>query len=188
MRLFVAVELDDMVRRAAGETSRRLQQQLRNTLQARWTDVDHMHLTVRFIGAVGNERVPAIVEALRAPLPITAFEVALGECGAFPPHGAPRVLWIGLSAGLPSLTAMHDECNRRLHPLGFAPESRPYNAHLTLARVKDAPRGSAVLIRDAIRGEDPSGARCAVSHATVFESRLSPRGSTYTALMNIPLS
>ena len=188
MRLFVAVELAENVRRVADDLSRTLQRQLRDTLGARWVDSGNMHLTVRFIGHVPDERVPAIVAALRRPLAIDSFEVALGDCGVFPAHGPPRVLWIGLDAGLPSLTSLHEECNRRLRPLGFEPENRPYSAHLTLARVKEAPRGSAATVREAVRQIQVPNARCHIAHATVFESRLSPRGPTYAPLLTIPFS
>ena len=188
MRLFVAVELGETVRRAAEDVARALQRDLRDSLRARWVPSEQMHLTVRFIGHVADERGREILEALRPPLQIAPFDVVLGGCGTFPPHGPARVVWIGLKEGLPALKAIHDEMNARLLPLGLEPEGRPFNAHLTLARVKDAPRGSAAAVRKAITGVDVPSARCRLDHATVFESRLSPRGSTYAPLLAIPLS
>jgi RNA 2',3'-cyclic 3'-phosphodiesterase len=187
MRLFVAIELAEDVRRAAEDVTRKLQRKFGESQRARWVPVEDMHLTVRFIGHVHEERVPAVLDALTPPLTLEPFDVALGRCGVFPPHGPPRVCWIGIDTGLPSLTALHNEFNARLLPLGFEPEKRPYSAHLTLARLKDAPRGAAVAVGDAVRTTQVRSARCRIDHATVFESRLSPRGSTYTRLLEVPL-
>lgn len=165
-----------------------LRQKLGGSVRARWTPVENMHLTVRFIGHVDDERVPAVVAALKPSLGTGPVEIAFGRCGVFPSHGPPRVLWIGVAAGASSLKAIHDELNDRLRPLGFEPETRPYSAHLTLARVQDVPRAAAAALRDAMRTTAATDARCRIDHATVFESRPSPRGSTYFPLVNIPLS
>src|SRR5437867_1225987 len=171
MRLFVAVELDEPMRAAAAEAAHTLERRLHDSLRPKWVPAENMHLTVRFIGHVADDRVPPVLDAIGPPLAIGSFEVALGECGLFPPHGPPRVLWIGLNQGLPSLQAMHEEFNRRLLPLGFEAETRPFSAHLTLARVKDAPGGSGAAAREAIRVVRVTPARCRVSEAVVLESR-----------------
>ncbi len=188
MRLFVAVELDAAVLSAAEQAVAQLRDRLDRALQARWISTTNMHLTVRFIGHVAGERAPAVLNELEPPLAIPPFDVTLEDCGVFPPSGPPRVIWIGLKDGLPSLRAMHDQFNHRLQPLGFEPESRPYSAHLTLARIKDAPRGSAASVRDAIRAVGVPQAQCRISAATVFESRLTPNGSIYTSVLHVPLS
>lgn len=187
MRLFVAVELDDSVRRTAVKAADDLRRSFGSALRPKWIDASHLHLTVRFIGHVGDDRVPAVLEAIAPPLAIAPFEIALGECGVFPPHGPPRVLWIGVREGLTSLQALHQEFNRRLLPFGYQPDNRPFSAHLTLARVKDAPRGSGVAVREALRAVRVPPVRWRVEHATVFQSILSPRGSTYRLLLNVNL-
>jgi len=187
MRLFVAVELDDEMRTAAGKAAEELRKRIGRVLDPKWVPAENMHLTVRFIGHVPDERAPATLDALSPALSLDPFDLALSECGVFPPHGAPRVLWIGLREGLPPLQMMHEEFNRRLAPLGFKAEDRPFSAHLTLARVKDAPRGSGAAVREAIHTIRVKPVRCRVSEAVLFESRLSPKGSTYHPRLRIPL-
>lgn len=145
-----------------------------------------MHLTVRFIGHVDDSRVPAVLGALAPPLPIAPFDIALDRCGAFPPTGPLRVFWIGLSAGLAGLQAMHHEFNRRLLPVGFAPEERPYTAHLTLGRVKDSRPDAARAARAALPAIEVPPVPSRIDHATVLQSLLSPRGATYRALLDVP--
>jgi len=186
MRLFVAVELAEAAREAAGSVVQELRTRLDPRVSARWVNVDKMHLTVRFIGQVDDERAVEVLDALRPPLPIAAFDIAFGDCGVFPRSGPPRVLWIGLKDGRPSLEMMHDEFNRRLLPLGLAPENRAFSAHLTLARVKDAPRDAVRTLRTMVAAVHVPSPRCQVTAATVFRSSLSPQGSTYTRLLTVP--
>jgi len=187
MRLFVAVELDETTRKAAETAAKELRERLKPALNPKWISPANMHLTVRFIGHVADERVPIVLDALAPSLEMGAFDIGLSECGAFPPHGPPRALWIGLRDGAASLSAMHYEFNRRLLVLGLQPEARPYTAHLTLARIKDAPRGSGRAVREAIAHIHVTPTRCRIQDATVFESRLSPKGSTYVSLLRVPL-
>ncbi len=61
-------------------------------------------------------------------------------------------------------------------PLGLAPEERPFSAHLTLARIKDAPRGVSAQARDALQRCAVPAVSWTVREATIFQSHLSPRG------------
>jgi 2'-5' RNA ligase len=187
MRLFVAVDLDDSARRAAEETAEALRRAIGPALPARWIPARNMHLTVRFIGHVADDRAPAVLAALAPALPIAPFDIEFGGCGAFPPRGAPRVIWIGLAQGLPSLSAMHDELDRRLAPLGFSAEQRAFSAHLTLARVTSARGASSAIVRAAFRDAIVSPARWRVDRATIFQSHLSPRGPRYEAVGHVVL-
>jgi 2'-5' RNA ligase len=188
MRLFVAVELSERVREAAANAARELQRRLESSMHPKWVAAENMHLTVRFIGHVPDERVPPVLEAVRPPLALAPFQLTLDRCGVFPPSGPPRVVWIGFSSGRSALQTMHEELTSRLLPLGFRAETRPFTAHLTLARIKDARRGAGAIAREAVREVSPSAAGCLISHATVFESHLSPQGSRYTPLFPIPLT
>jgi len=187
MRLFVAIELNDDVREVAETTADQLRTRLGRVLSARWVPTANLHLTVRFIGHVPDDQVPSLIGTLRPPLPLAPFSLTLGDCGAFPARRAPRAPWIGLAQGLPSLQAMHAEFNRRLVPCGFQPEVRPFTAHLTLARIKDAPRGSGTAVGEAMRVVRVPSVQCRVAEAVVFESRPSPKGTHYLPQLRIPL-
>ncbi|HMC76658.1 MAG TPA: RNA 2',3'-cyclic phosphodiesterase [Vicinamibacterales bacterium] len=182
MRLFVAVEIDEAARAVARAAQERLQIAVPPVLRARWVPPENMHLTVRFIGHVDDARAQALIEALTPPIDAAPFDIELGGCGTFPTGGTPRVVWIGLKRGLASLAQLHDAFNQRLRPFGFEPEARPFSAHLTLARVKDAPRGSGRAVRDALSGIQVPATPWHVSHSTVFQSHPSPKGPRYVAI------
>ena len=187
MRLFVGVELSDAARKMAADVARVLERKLGKTLNVRWVAPENLHLTVRFIGYVVEEEVPPLIEILTQPLEIAPFQIELGGLGTFPPRGAPRVLWIGLGTGLPSLAALHNEFNRRLASRGVEPENRPFSAHLTIARIKDARSAAAKTIGRALDGIPASAVTMRVGAVTIFESRLSSRGASYVALNRVSL-
>ena len=190
MRLFVAVEFEEPVRIAAVDAAARLRARLSRhqvDLDARWVPVDNLHITLWFIGEVNDLRAAAIVSALQPPFPCEPFELRLAGLGAFPPAGQPRVFWLGVSAGQDSLRVLHDETGARLRPLGFEDERRPYSAHLTIARVKDAPRGSGPIVREVLAGTPAGAGSTIVSAVTLFRSRVSSKGATYEPVARVPL-
>lgn len=182
MRLFVAVELSDEMRQAAAATIVDVRSRLGRRVDARWLPASNLHITVRFIGEVSETAAPDVLRALSAPISLEPFDVRFGACGAFPPGGPPRVIWIGFASGVPSLTAINRAMNMRLEPFGFETEQRPYSAHLTIARVRDVDRASSPEVRRILRETPIPDGHSRVDHATIFRSQLSPKGARYESL------
>lgn len=183
-RLFAAIEIGPVAQsRVADEQAR-----LKNTLRAssiRWTKHDQLHITLVFIGEVTDERAATIVETMRDSIPHPPFRFELGGIGAFPPRGAPRALWIGVKSGAEAMLRVQLLVADRLQRIGVERERRPFSPHLTLGRWResrpsDRPRtGSA---------QTETIARVEVQAVTLFQSRVSSDGSTYTRLVESPLS
>ena len=189
MRLFVAVEVAPDVVAAVVELIDRLQQRAKKLApEARltWVTTERIHVTVRFIGHVENDEVDAIREALALPLAVPPFDVTIAGAGTFPAKGPPRVVWAGLRNGRDGLGAIEKEVSARLARLGLEPEDRPYNPHLTLARVREAAGLKSAALLDGISETTLGISR--VRAITLFESRLSPKGPTYLALQHTPLT
>ena len=150
-----------------------------------WVPADRAHVTVRFIGHVDDAAAGAITAALAPPLAVKPFDLTVSGVGAFPPSGAPRVIWAGLTGGVEPLMNVEREVAARLERCGVVPEDRPYRPHLTLARVKE---GGGLRSRTLLEGltERALGAT-RVEAITLFESRLSPKGPTYVPLQQTPL-
>lgn len=62
------------------------------------------------------------------------FTVRLAGAGAFPRPSAPRTLWIGVVDGAQPLADLAARLDDALASSGWHRETRPYRAHLTLAR------------------------------------------------------
>jgi 2'-5' RNA ligase len=115
----------------------------------------------------------------------TPFEIGIGNTGAFPKHGTPRVLWIGVDDHTGRLaelqTKLEDECS----DLGFEKEARAFSPHLTLARLRK-PQGAQALARaHKEMGFVPT--EVSVKKLLVIRSELSSQGSKYTAISRHPL-
>ena len=182
MRLFTAIELADVVRiEAAGLTAelrRRVQEQAPRA-RLTWAAAERLHLTVRFLGDLEDELAERVIGALREPLPINPFAMTFDPLGAFPAKGPPRVLWIAAADGRDDVIRAGAAISDRLLALGIPAEDRAYTPHLTLARVRDAGGlRPAALFDGLVSRLGPTR----VDAITLFESRLSPKGPTYTVL------
>jgi 2'-5' RNA ligase len=187
--LFIAVELAPDVTAALSAFAALLREAASAAAPAArisWVQPDQLHVTVRFIGEVDETRAGAITAALGSAMSTPAFDMGLVGAGAFPPRGSPRVLWAGIEAAAAEMLAtVEHEVGQRLASCGLEREQRPYRPHVTLARVRDAAglRTSALLADMDRRefGVTPVGA------ITLFQSRTSPKGATYTALCRTSL-
>jgi 2'-5' RNA ligase len=182
MRLFVAVELSEAIRAEASRVARELADALGQGSRraVSWAAPANMHLTVRFVGEVEPGTARELARRIGEPLAAPAFRLAVGGLGAFPHAGPPRIIWLGVTEGGERLAEVHDEVERLLVGLGLPPDDRPFRAHLTLGRVR-TPLG--LTARQALASVHAGAlGACGVSEVTLFESRLSPRGSTYMAL------
>lgn len=188
MRLFAGVELAPEVRSACAAAAAEMASRLREAgvrIAVRWTPEQNLHFTLWFFGEVEEGTGAGIAAALAEPWALPKFQVIIGSAGAFPPSGPPRILWLGLLRGQESFAALHRELARRLAPLGFPAERRPYHPHVTIGRVKetrDAARVRAILQATAMRPQPMD-----VGAVTLFQSRLSPVGSVYEPLLRVPL-
>ena len=189
MRLFVGIELDDDVVRAASaivEELKRRVSRLAPGARIGWIPPERMHLTLRFIGHVDDAQAGRIREALAPRIDVEPFAVHVTGIGTFPPTGSPRVIWAGLTLGVESLQEVERQVTARLQAVGITPEDRPYSPHLTLARVREPAGLKTVRLLDAL--PPPSLGTTHVSAITLFESRLSPKGPTYVPLQRTALS
>jgi 2'-5' RNA ligase len=192
MRLFIAVNLDERVRRDAAavgaELRRQIEQRGRSLAPggASWVAAGSLHLTLRFLGEVDQATAEETKAVIATPFPQRAFDVRLGGVGAFPPVGRPRVLWVGVTEGAADLAALHVEVAARLRPLPLVAEDRPFRAHLTLARFRE-PAAAALRALLAEVPHTPVGT-CRVTDVVLYQSHLSPKGATYTALARGPLA
>jgi len=199
MRLFVAVDLPDEARQAIAVRQKLWAGPLSKSKDGlKLVEPARMHLTLLFIGEAPEANVPAIVESMNAPAGLAPFDVTFGGVGVFPPRGAPRVLWIGITDGVAHLERLQHEIAARVRAVGIEFDDRPFHPHLTLGRWRgaDRKRPSAVRrstperLRREVAALDRSNriACVRVTRATLYQSRLSSSGPAYAALAHANLS
>lgn len=179
MRLFTAIDLSDDARTAIASEQQRIRAGFADASHApRFVRAEHLHLTLVFIGEIVDERRAAdIIDIMRQDVSLSQFSLVFGGLGIFPPRRAPRVLWLGTLDGAREAIELQAAIGARLARAGVPPDSRPFRPHMTLARWRDARRVERPRLPEAARAI----ARVDVEAVTLYESRLSPAGPTYTA-------
>jgi 2'-5' RNA ligase len=206
IRAFFAIELGEPARRAAADVARRLREAPGGD-GVRWVRPEALHVTLRFLGDIEPAQAPRLASrASRELAALRPFALRLGPVELFPTPSRPRVVALGLEPAGP-LVELAGAVERAVVAEGFAPEERPFRAHLTLGRVREArQQAQRAARRSRAKGGPPlepgrpQGARfpsvaapavpaaeLAVEEAVLFRSDLSPAGSRYTPLERVAL-
>jgi 2'-5' RNA ligase len=182
LRLFVAILLPQSWIALLGD----VQQDLRRAgLGLRYVRPEGIHLTLKFLGETPIDRVAAIEGALaEAAAKVRPFTLHLDGLGTFGPASRPRVVWVGVEGDRPLLIELFDVVERALHHVGFTPERRAFNPHLTLARVPDQmPAAEAARIVPVLEHRSWKAAEShSVDSVSLMRSDLGAGGARYTAL------
>ena len=156
----------------------------------KWVDPKGVHLTLKFLGSVASDRIPKIVEALvGVAQETTPFTIEVGELGAFPSLQRPQVIWVGLRGEIDRLSTLQKGVDTVLAPLGFAPESRSFAPHLTLARLREGVSSSErqEFSKSVAATRHEVGVSFRVDALNLMKSQLTPAGAIYSCLASIKL-
>ena len=134
MRLFIAIEIPDEIKTELME----VQHRLRNSgVEASWPRPEGIHLTIKFLGEVSEEKITEILKTLRHTVEgAVPFRLEVGGVGAFPGPKNARVAWIGLSGETEDLARLQVIVENAMARIGIAREERKFTPHLTLGRIK----------------------------------------------------
>lgn len=191
-RVFCAVELPEQVSELLirhMDTLRRLVPEGR----ASWSRPENIHLTLKFLGELQITKVKIFSDAVeRTTKAFAPFTLGIGQPGTFPPHGSPRVLWIGLEDLSGNLAELHARLEAEAEKVGFEKERRAFHPHLTLARFREHRRRTE---KPRAGNNQPARALVSAHHATllplteflvaelvVIRSELISEGSKYTVI------
>ncbi len=185
IRTFIAVEIDEGLRTAAAQVV----EELRTAgAEIGWVAPRNMHLTLKFLGDVAEDRVPAVCDAVaNALIEVGPFELELRGVGAFPNAARPRTLWIGTGSGRSALQALASRVEAATVALGFPSEDRPFQGHLTLGRVRRPSRALANLTPMLQQRADLSLGQTRIDEVVVFSSQLQRGGPIYEAIRRLSL-
>lgn len=177
IRLFVALDFPPEVReRLAGLGG--------GVPGARWTEADNLHLTLRFIGEVPDD-MAADIDAALAEIESPAFDLVLDGVGMFGSGRSARVLWAGVERSEP-LTRLQSKVESALVRCGLPAEERKFSPHVTLARLRDAPKERLGRFLEE-RGLFRAGPM-RIDRFTLYRSHLGKGGAVYEALREYGLT
>ena len=136
VRSFIAIELPDELKLGLAQ----LEAQLKMSKQpwVKWVDPYSIHLTLKFLGSIAVDRISEIIGVMEAATQgIPPFRLEVKDLGVFPSLRRVQVAWVGISGEVDKLSRLQRHLESNLARLGFAPESRPFTPHLTLARLRN---------------------------------------------------
>jgi len=136
IRSFIAIELPGELKSGLSQ----LQAQLKAAGHApvKWVDPYSSHLTLKFLGNIAADRVDEITRVMEAAArEISPFHLEVKGLGAFPNLRRVQVVWVGVGGEVEQLGQLQRSIESGLAPLGFAPESREFRPHLTIARLRE---------------------------------------------------
>ena len=179
MRVFLAIELPQTVQARLAEVQRMLAEA---GADVKWVQSRHLHLTIRFLGEIDEPQRHAVEQAARRVASQTPpISARVSGVGAFPSMRAPRVVWVGIEEGREGLVRLAERLEEALVQAGVQQEARPFEAHMTLGRVR-SPRRQTELVERITQFAWSSPEPFVADHLTLFQSVLSSSGPTHTPL------
>ena len=182
VRAFCALTLDDatkrLIDRTVGIKRRRLD-------AFNWLSPPDWHVTIKFYGAVPEDRLADIARGLEAVAgpPITT---SIRGVGAFPDLREPRVLWVGVDDTKNMLINLYRRVNGIAGEMGFTSEDRRFKPHITIARVKKGRSHPVARELTPLMGIDI--ADTVFKELSLMTSELGPEGPQYRVFRRIPLA
>jgi 2'-5' RNA ligase len=140
----------------------------------------NIHITVRFLGNTTPAMVEKIYDAMQQ-VQFAPFNVQINGLGAFPDLRYPRVIWAGITEGADQLKNVFSQLEPRLRGLGFAPDSKGFSPHLTIARVRSG-RNKAHLAEFVTENASYDFGAIKAQCLRLKKSDLTPKGPIYSTL------
>jgi len=178
IRTFIALEFSQEARDELVRVEGLLKEADANV---KWVDPAIVHLTLKFLGNVAEDKIDSISGRLDEIASRTSpFDLSLDGIGVFPKWDYVKVLWVGIAGGSDQVKKLAESVDAAMSEEGFKTEERDFSPHITIGRVRTAKRKEKLReIASNVRVEPVT------SHITgivLFKSELSPKGAIHTPL------
>lgn len=180
MRLFVAIELPEIVRHHLIKVSDSLRETVFADGGVAWTRPEAYHLTLKFAGELADEKVAELADVLYSA---SAAEMRLQvtDFVCFPQGKPTRV--IGAAVGGPdllSLINLQANIESLCHSASIPLEGRAYHPHITLGRIKRSLPADIAPDLAGLGAATFPGPSFMAKQFVLMESHPSHEGSIYT--------
>lgn len=187
VRLFTAIEIPTSWRDEAVRLQRRLASDFEEDL--RFVAAEQLHVTVRFLGEVADERAADLSQTIEAIPPLSPT-LTLEAAGTFGRGGRPNVVWLGVGIDTDDTTELLREVDQAITVAELVPQEAAWKPHLTLARVRrqvGAKRRE--LLADAVRSLSvPPPQSIAETTVALYRSDLGNRAPIHKLLARSAVS
>ena len=163
---------------------------LRQSLQTdriKWVVIGNLHVTLKFLGDVGEQLLPEIIAVLKkVAKAYTPFEIKIKSIGKFSKKGHAKVIWLDIKDSGNNLASIATSLNNAYKLLGFNAGYKPFKAHLTLGRVKHI-QNEHILNSFITNYSSQEIQKNTVEEIVIFESILKNRKNKYIPIDIIKL-
>ena len=141
------------------------------------------HITLHFLGAQTDKKIKEICDlAEKTAKNYSGFELTTGKTNAFPNKKFPRIIVLGAESREGEIKKMRAELGEGLEELGIEIDDRPWEAHITLARIKFGKIDFLRLLK-----EEPDELRWMAESFELVESELTSDGPEYKIVKKFQL-
>lgn len=184
MRVFIALSISSSIKEKIAEIQRRLK---RGEDKIKWVDPGIIHLTLKFLGEIREEKVKKVFQAAeRAARESSPFLMKIEGMGIFPNFSRPRVVWVGVKEERGKLKSLVTFFEKELKKEGFPEEKREWRPHLTIGRVRFLKKKEKLIDFIQVEKEGRFGEE-EVKDIEIMQSQLTPGGAVYKVLKRVLL-
>jgi len=173
MRLFIAIELSEEAKRSI----EKVKEGLKGIKGAKPVAIENIHLTLKFLGEVADDKADEIVTALEQ-VKFKPFNISISKLGVFPNESRISVLWVDAMPAEP-LFELKKQIDAALPRFK---DDHPFKSHITFARIKYiANEADKKKIIDALK-KPIDKTEFSVDKFILYKSTLTPEGPVYEAV------
>jgi 2'-5' RNA ligase len=175
MRTFIALPLPEEIKNFLAN----IQDELKPlNLDAKWVEPQNIHLTLKFLGEIKEEKLPLIKKIMDDLCKDTEnFKISLSYLGTFPPKGIPRVIWVGIEEGEKQTKDLAQKLEEKLKGIGIPKEKRPFSSHITLARLRSSKNTKSLI--EKLNKQEKFNKIFFAQKINLYKSTLTPQGPIY---------
>lgn len=180
-RLFIAAQIDPETQ---ADLYRLLSRKPDPSRLFRLTPAQNLHITLKFLGEIPESLNQPLIAAVRQIAgEFTPPEMVFSGGGVFPSLSNARILWIGLRPKT-ALNQLAMKIESACEKIGLPRERKPFNAHVTLARLNRPPQKEEIRLvqywLDILEKNDPLLFQ--MKNVTIFKSHLAQKSPVYQTL------
>ncbi len=181
MRMFLALDINDSIRKKLSQLKTSLAKQVKGC-KANWVAPENLHVTLKFLGEVEDGKINDVCQAVsEVASRFNAIEFDVKGIAALPESGPLRMFWADVTEPSGEMARLFTEIELALQPLRFDRERRAFRPHITLARVNRTADPKAA--REIVAGlaEENIG-HVRAGGVTIYTSVLTRQGPIYTPM------
>lgn len=179
-RIFIGLDLSDAARAACDSHVELLRKKFPD-VRVGWELPEKLHVTLKFLG---NTDEPTLAELEKEVAEIVSkhepFQLRLLRTGVFPRASRPRVLWIGTEDRPAVIQPLFTEIEAACGRFEFPADEKAFRPHITIGRIRDP--YAAGELAEAHLGKRIEPVEFEVRDVVIYESKLQPTGSVYSAV------